>query len=77
MEGELKQTTFTPTLVSKQMAAGDGRKPVFERLADAADKKALDSVLSQLKDELELSDCTFQPTLVYVVFIVAFGGLVE
>jgi hypothetical protein len=61
-EDEKKEATFTPALVSKQ-SSQDNRKPVFERLADASDKKNLDSVMSQLKDELEMSQCTFQPTL--------------
>ena len=39
--------------------------PVFERLIVKGDtKNIMQNVLAKLKDELELKDCTFKPTLV-------------
>jgi hypothetical protein len=42
-----------------------GASPVFERLIVKGDtKNIMQNVLAKLKDELELKDCTFKPTLV-------------
>ena len=37
--------------------------PVFERLTQLTNKQRLASMLSQVKDELEMAECTFQPSI--------------
>jgi hypothetical protein len=39
--------------------------PVHERLSKSKQKQQLFNVMSQLKDELEMTHCTFQPTIPY------------
>ena len=38
--------------------------PVFERVAVSETRQFMEGVLSRIRTELELKDCTFKPTLV-------------
>jgi len=60
-----KDLTFTPTIISsraKESSDDDtGGSDVFTRLSSS--RQYIQDVLGQIKTEMEMSECTFRPTL--------------
>ena len=55
-----KDLTFTPHVSHGSRTAGDPAKgPVFERLS--ASRQYVQEILSQIKSEFDLEECTFHP----------------
>lgn len=57
---EEKELTFVPQIVSKPIETKD-REPVFERLASS--RQYVQEILTQIKSEYELAECTFTPEI--------------
>jgi hypothetical protein len=60
-DAELEGVTFTPQLHTKKESI-QGDVPVFERLS-TSDKQQMQNILSRIKSDLEMQECTFQPHL--------------
>lgn len=57
---EEKELTFAPQIISKSIESKD-REPVFERLASS--RQYVQEILTQIKSEYELAECTFIPEI--------------
>lgn len=57
--------TFKPMINPKSSSLNDeDQSPVFDRLVVKGNtKQVMQNVLAKLKEEMELKDCTFKPTL--------------
>lgn len=60
--------TFTPAInryktpIAKEVQKEQG--PVFERLSTTSNRMYMQEVLTKIKEDLELKDCTFKPKLI-------------
>lgn len=62
-EEELKDATFTPQFVSTRSLAPENSKPVFDRLSSIADRQQIQNILMQIRTDMEMRECTFQPNV--------------
>ena len=60
MDGNLGGVGSTDSLAGDQSV---NSVPVFDRLSKTNQKQQMVFVMSQLKDELEMSQCTFHPAV--------------
>jgi hypothetical protein len=70
MEENESHLTFKPVINPRSLHKGDGAHggdkeggPVFERLATTSSRQYMQEVLSKIKTDLEMKDCTFKPKL--------------
>eukprot|EP00604_Paraphysomonas_vestita_P002501 CAMPEP_0174819444 /NCGR_PEP_ID=MMETSP1107-20130205/2670_1 /TAXON_ID=36770 /ORGANISM="Paraphysomonas vestita, Strain GFlagA" /LENGTH=426 /DNA_ID=CAMNT_0016032929 /DNA_START=609 /DNA_END=1889 /DNA_ORIENTATION=+ len=56
-----KDLTFTPQVTHRESAGGDSKGPVFERLS--ASRQYVHEILTQIKTEFEMDECTFRPQI--------------
>eukprot|EP01034_Spumella_vulgaris_P023972 gene23972-30258_t len=69
MEENESHLTFKPMINPRSAHKGDSAEgnresgPVFERLATTSSRQYMQEVLSKIKTDLEMKDCTFKPKL--------------
>ena len=65
-EDEIKGLHFKPTIEGSYQLNDEERKgkPVFERLASSVDRQQMQNILTQVKNDLEMEECTFKPQIV-------------
>eukprot|EP01036_Dinobryon_divergens_P027479 gene27479-36257_t len=67
LEDRYKECTFSPKLgfggKRKEKDGDEPAVPVFDRLASLNSRAFMDEILSKIKSEIEMKDCTFQPKI--------------
>jgi len=56
-----KELTFSPQVTRREENGDDMKGPVFERLS--ASRQYVHEILTQIKSEFEMDECTFRPTI--------------